>query len=65
MDVARLLVRLVHGNDANVDDWIEYVPDRPYNDKRYYISNAKLRALGWKPKRLDFEEGVQELVESA
>ena len=65
MDVARLVVRLVHGNDANVDDWIEYVPDRPYNDKRYYISNAKLRALGWKPKRLDFEEGVQELVESA
>lgn len=65
MDVARLVVRLVHGNDANVDDWIEYVPDRPYNDMRYYISNAKLRALGWKPKRLDFEEGVQELVESA
>lgn len=65
MDVARLVVRLVHGIDANVEDWIEYVRDRPFNDKRYYISNANLRGLGWEPKRLDFEESIRELVDSA
>merc|ERR1711976_328407 len=29
------------------DEWIEYIKDRPYNDKRYYISNQKLKDLGW------------------
>jgi dTDP-D-glucose 4,6-dehydratase len=30
------------------DTYIEYVEDRPFNDKRYYISNDKLKKLGWK-----------------
>ena len=25
------------------DEWIEYIDDRPFNDKRYYISNEKLK----------------------
>jgi dTDP-glucose 4,6-dehydratase len=58
MEVARMVVALVHGADARVEDWIEYVPDRPYNDKRYYISNAKLRGLGWVPTRTDFAAGL-------
>ena len=62
MEVAQLVVRLVHGPDANFDDWIEYVPDRPYNDKRYYISNAKLRGLGWSPKMVDFEAGLLSML---
>ncbi len=69
MEVARLVVRLVHGEKAagsieRLGDWIEYVPDRPYNDKRYYISNAKLRGLGWEPKKTDFAAGVRTLVET-
>jgi dTDP-glucose 4,6-dehydratase/UDP-glucose 4,6-dehydratase len=63
MEVARLVVKLVHGEAAWVEDWIEHVPDRPYNDKRYYISNAKLRALGWVPKRTDFAAGVASLAD--
>ena len=62
MDVARLVIRLVHGEKAaspeRIGDWIEYVADRPYNDKRYYISNAKLRGLGWEPKRTDLAAGL-------
>ncbi len=65
MDVARLVVGLVHGTHARLEDHVEYVPDRPYNDKRYYISNAKLRSLGWSPERLDFATGVSELVKAA
>ena len=32
-------------------DWLEYVEDRPFNDKRYSISSSKIKNLGWKPER--------------
>jgi dTDP-D-glucose 4,6-dehydratase len=62
MDVARIVVRLIHGPEAAVEDWVEFVPDRPYNDKRYYISNEKLRRLGWTPKKVDFESGLLNML---
>ena len=40
---------------------IKLVPDRPGHDKRYAIDSAKLRALGWKPKK-DWNEGIAETV---
>ena len=47
LDVAERLIKLIQGKDAKTDDWIEYIADRPFNDKRYYISNQKLKGLGW------------------
>ena len=32
-------------------DWIDYVPDRPYNDIRYGVTADRISALGWVPKR--------------
>jgi dTDP-D-glucose 4,6-dehydratase len=29
---------------------LKFIPDRPFNDKRYFISNEKLQSLGWTPK---------------
>ena len=46
MDIARILIKMIKHTD-NVDDWIEYIEDRPFNDQRYYISNEKLKNLGW------------------
>jgi dTDP-glucose 4,6-dehydratase/UDP-glucose 4,6-dehydratase len=46
IEIAKLLINLVKPN-ANYEDWIDYIPDRPFNDKRYYISNFKLKELGW------------------
>lgn len=46
LEIARILVERMKPGAA-VEDWIEYVPDRPFNDKRYYISNDKVKALGW------------------
>lgn len=43
------------------DSLIKFVPDRPGHDKRYAIDAAKLRALGWKPRK-DWDEGVAETV---
>ena len=36
--------------DKDPKKFINYVKDRPYNDKRYSISSSKIRKIGWKPK---------------
>jgi UDP-glucose 4,6-dehydratase len=58
--VAEILIKMIKGNKANIDDWIEYIPDRPFNDARYYISNGKLKNLGW-DIRINFLDGLKEL----
>ena len=67
MDIALLLIRLTkcfNLDDESVSAWIQFVEDRPFNDKRYYISNAKLKALGWRI-RVNFEDGIRDLVSNA
>nr|QFG74443.1 MAG: GDP-mannose 4,6 dehydratase [Megaviridae environmental sample] len=60
MDVAKMLIRMIKDTD-DYDNWITYIQDRPYNDERYYISNQKLRDLGWYIQ-INFEDGLQEMV---
>ncbi len=47
MDIAKMLIKMIK-NTEDYDSWIEYIEDRPFNDQRYYISNQKLKDLGWK-----------------
>jgi dTDP-glucose 4,6-dehydratase len=66
MEVAKILIKEINGDTAIGDtssdvEWIEYVDDRPFNDKRYYISNDKLKQLGWNPQ-VDFMEGIRDLI---
>lgn len=47
------------------DPKVQYVQDRPFNDKRYSIDSTKLRALGWKPDGTQFvpiREGIKKTV---
>jgi dTDP-glucose 4,6-dehydratase len=60
MDIAKILIKLIKNTD-NYDEWIDYIEDRPFNDKRYYISNNKLRDLGWNIEK-DFFESLKELI---
>ena len=46
---------------TNYNEWISYIEDRPFNDKRYYISNQKVKELGWNIKT-DFDDGLDELI---
>ena len=57
LEIAQKLIQLIKPNEK-LEDWIEYIEDRPFNDKRYYISNEKLKNLGWKIEK-DFEEGLR------
>src|SRR3954449_6496071 len=40
---------------------VEHVTDRRGHDRRYSLSSAKVRALGWEP-RVRFDEGLRETV---
>lgn len=47
LDLVKLICKRMNKNPTNN---IKFVKDRMYNDKRYSISCAKLKKLGWKPK---------------
>jgi dTDP-glucose 4,6-dehydratase len=60
IDVAKTLIKIIK-NTSDYNSWIEYIEDRPFNDQRYYISNEKLKELGWSIE-MDFIENVKKLV---
>ena len=60
MQVAEMIINRIKKDDP-VDKWITYIPDRPFNDQRYYISNQKLKELGWSVE-INFEDGLDELI---
>jgi dTDP-glucose 4,6-dehydratase/UDP-glucose 4,6-dehydratase len=60
LEIAQKLIKLIKNTD-DYDKWITYIADRPFNDKRYYISNEKVKDLGWEIV-VDFEKGIQELI---
>ena len=62
MEIAKILIQLIKKTD-NYDEWIEYIEDRPYNDMRYYISNQKLKDLGWSID-IDLMTGLTDLINS-
>jgi len=58
LEIARMLIKMVFPELEDVDKKITYVEDRPFNDKRYYISNNKVKKLGWEIE-VDFMEGLR------
>ena len=57
IDVVKRILELT-GTDESL---IEHVTDRPGHDRRYSLSSAKVRALGWEP-RVFFAEGLEQTV---
>jgi dTDP-glucose 4,6-dehydratase len=57
LDTARQVLAGV-GRSAEL---IEFVADRPGHDRRYAMDDAKLRALGWRP-RTGFAQGLGETI---
>jgi UDP-glucose 4,6-dehydratase len=62
LEVAQKLVRALKPECKDVNDHIEFVSDRAFNDVRYYISSDKLHKLGWSPK-VSFEDGLEKTIE--
>ena len=61
--VAHILIEKIK-NTQNYNKWITYIEDRPFNDKRYYISNQKVKNLGW-TINTDFYKGLDNLIEQS
>ena len=60
LQIAHILIEKIKGTITH-NDWITYIEDRPFNDKRYYISNEKVKQLGWTID-VDFNKGIDELI---
>jgi dTDP-glucose 4,6-dehydratase/UDP-glucose 4,6-dehydratase len=60
MDIATMLIKQIKPGD-DLNKWITYIDDRPFNDKRYYICCEKIKALGWK-QEIEFHDGLRRLV---
>lgn len=65
MEIAKLLITKLKpelsSSDGSWEDWIEYIPDRPFNDKRYFITNEKIKKLGW-IQTIGLQDGMDELL---
>ena len=60
LQVANMLIEKIKKTDVH-NNWITYIEDRPFNDKRYYISNQKIKDLGWTID-INFEDGINDLL---
>ena len=64
LDVIKHVISIVKNIDfanININDYIKYIEDRPFQDKRYCIDSTILRTLGWCEK-YSFTESVKELL---
>lgn len=59
-EIAHILIEKIK-KTKDYDKWITHIEDRPFNDKRYYISNQKVKDLGWEILT-DFNKGIDELI---
>ncbi|HLX25896.1 MAG TPA: dTDP-glucose 4,6-dehydratase [Candidatus Cybelea sp.] len=57
-----LTSRLVRACGRTMETHVEHVADRPGHDRRYAVSSAKLRALGWAPQT-NFDDGIAQTVQ--
>ena len=60
MEIAKILIKMIK-NSEDYDNWIEYIEDRPFNDQRYYISNQKLKDLGWNIE-IELMDGLRQII---
>ena len=45
----------------NYQDWIQFVPDRAFQDYRYSIDSTELRKLGWSEK-ITFKDAIKDVI---
>ena len=60
LELSKILIKLIKKTD-NYKDYITFIDDRLFNDKRYYISNDKLKQLGW-DITINLLDGLNELI---
>ena len=59
-EIAQTLIKMIKKTE-DYDNWITYIEDRPFNDQRYYISNKKVKDLGW-GITIELDDGLKDLI---
>lgn len=59
-EIASILLHHLKPNEK-VEDWVQPIPDRLFNDHRYSINCEQLQTLGWK-KTVSFEDGLLAVI---
>ncbi|XP_023565408.1 dTDP-D-glucose 4,6-dehydratase isoform X3 [Octodon degus] len=64
VQLAKELIQLIKEttSESEMEDWVDYVNDRPTNDLRYPMKSEKIHGLGWKPK-VPWNEGIKKTIE--
>lgn len=64
LQLAEKLIKKIYLQPTNInfENYIEFIKDRPYNDKRYYVCDEKLKKLGWTQK-VDINSGLKKTIE--
>ncbi|KAJ8400907.1 hypothetical protein AAFF_G00392610 [Aldrovandia affinis] len=62
--LARDLIKTMKGLslDTDIDDWMQFVEDRPCQDQGYPLISHKMHGLGWRP-RVSWEEGIRTTIQ--
>jgi dTDP-glucose 4,6-dehydratase len=60
LDVVERIVQILKPNDVYTD-WIEYIPDRAFQDYRYSIDTSALQQLGWK-EHYTFDDALEYVI---
>jgi dTDP-glucose 4,6-dehydratase/UDP-glucose 4,6-dehydratase len=58
LELLDLILKTIKPGES-LNDWIDYVPDRNFNDFRYLINSDKLKKLGWSEQKEFYTELVK------
>ena len=58
LDLAKTLLKQFNIDEKEQERYLEFVKDRPFNDRRYAVDDTKLKELGWKPK-ISWDHGMK------
>lgn len=61
IELSKKIIQYIKNTDK-YDEYISYIPDRNFNDKRYYISDNKIKKLGWNINT-NLDNGLKETIE--
>ena len=60
-DIACMIIRRIYGEDVHPEEFLDYVPDRAFQDYRYCIDSSALRALGW-TDTVTLEDAIDDVI---
>jgi len=64
LQLAKELIQLIKetSSESEMENWVDYVNDRPTNDMRYPMKSEKIHGLGWRPK-VPWKEGIKKTID--